>query len=770
MKVSEYLGMNLRNQKYIDWNKDRTKFTNSKLKTKFFLSARQIRVPRLHGIIRNHKDLTRFDFNNLPSKTVLKPNKGSQGKGIIPFDQKRDGNLISVSHKEYTVESIQKHTLDILDGRYSMGFLPDTAFFEEKIDTHPALTALAPIGLPDIRIIMYKGYPVLSMMRLPNKKSGGKANLNAGAWGLGIDLVSGKVKTCYQNGKLIKSDLVNKFKIPYYKEALEMAVKIAQITQISFFGCDIAISKNGPVLIELNSKPGLKIQFVNNIGLKKRLEMIDDLNLKKSKDPIFIASQLFNTDKRETENDKQIIKFNSRASILTKHKKLTAKIEISTNDVSTFVSSDIYNELKDERSAKIKVKIGKISEVIKLKENPDLGEQKIQLGTRFLENYKVDFEKNKEKVNLPKATHATPDQIYIKPSINFGEVDFKMNQIAKSIKLVEKLKPLNLNEEIKKFEKDRTYNPQFIYGTHEELIYQKQNDLLNILCDDSQVGKIFEDKKAELFNILNIIQNIGNPELKFFYSKYIKAPSFQEFKYAKKLLPLKQKDHSPHVDEEFVHTRIKETLKQYNLKSWKVQTKQNMIGNFSVNKSNKIFVKSGCKLTKLRLEKIIAHEILTHVITTQNGKKQPYLIFQDGLANYLETQEGMAIYNEYELLGMESRYYAASNLISSYIGLEYGFAEAVQKLRELGFPKKSAMRHILKTKRGLCDTSKPGGITKQSIYTRGALKIEKFIKDGGSMVDLYIGKIDVDKLDQIKQMNFINHNIILPEHYRKSIS
>ena len=193
-----------------------------------------------------------------------------------------------------------------------------------------------------------------------------------------------------------------------------------------------------------------------------------------------------------------------------------------------------------------------------------------------------------------------------------------------------------------------------------------------------------------------------------------------------------------------------------------------MLGKFSVNKSNTIFVKKDIKIKKNRLDKIIAHEIMTHVLTTENGKKQPYLIFQDGMANYLETQEGLAIYNEYELNGIENRYYGASNLISSYLGLEYSFVEAVDKLIEMGFKREAAIRFVVKTKRGLSDTSKPGGITKQSIYTRGALKIEKYIKDGGNIKDLYIGKVDVDKIDLINKMNFINRNIILPKKYRNT--
>lgn len=767
MEIRDYLGMNLRNQKYIDWDKTRTNFTNSKLKTKLFLSARQIRVPKLHAIIKNHKDLQNLDYANLPAKTVIKPNKGSQGKGIIPFQKKINGNFVSVSNKTYKHEVLHKHIQEILDGKYSMGFLPDTAFFEEKIDTHKALREYAPIGLPDIRIIVYKGFPVLAMLRMPNEKSGGKANLNAGAWGLGIDIVSGKVKTCYQDGKLKKNNPYLNFQVPFYNEALQMAVKIAEITNISFFGCDIAISKNGPVLIELNSKPGLKIQLVNNVGLKYRLEKVDGLKVNSKQDKVFIVSQLFNTDKQYNNNKSdKIIDINQRASILANHKKISASLEISTKHKSTYVSKDIFEELQVKENSKIKIKIGKISEVLKLKYKEDLPDQTISLGSKFLGSYQVNFVSKNKKVQLPKATKTEVTSVYIKPSINYGEVDYKINQIAKSLKLVEKLKPKNLKVELEKLNKDQKYNPQFEYENHLEMVYQKQNDLLNIHCDDSVLGRVYEDKKTELFNILNIIQNIGNPELQYFYSKYIPAPTESEFKYAKKLKSEKIIKKEKPIEFNQIIKQLEQTLNEYDLKNWRIQIKNDMIGKFSVNKSNKIFVKKDISITQTRLDKIIAHEILTHVLTTQNGKKQPYLIFQDGMARYLETQEGMAIYNEYELNDLPGRTYAARNLISSYISLKYGFAEAINKLVELGFKRNIAQRHVLRTKRGLSDTSKPGGITKQVIYTRGALKIEKFIKKGGDIRDLYIGKIDVDKIDEIKKMNFINYNIILPKKYR----
>ena len=43
-----------------------------------------------------------------------------------------------------------------------------------------------------------------------------------------------------------------------------------------------------------------------------------------------------------------------------------------------------------------------------------------------------------------------------------------------------------------------------------------------------------------------------------------------------------------------------------------------------------------------RLRGTIAHEIETHIFTTENGLRQPYRIFSYGFANFLFIQEGLA--------------------------------------------------------------------------------------------------------------------------------
>ncbi|HBZ98517.1 MAG TPA: alpha-L-glutamate ligase-like protein, partial [Pseudomonas sp.] len=40
--------------------------------------------------------------------------------------------------------------------------------------------------VPDIRIIVLMGYPIMAMLRLPTRQSGGKANLHQGAIGVGV--------------------------------------------------------------------------------------------------------------------------------------------------------------------------------------------------------------------------------------------------------------------------------------------------------------------------------------------------------------------------------------------------------------------------------------------------------------------------------------------------------------------------------------------------------------------------------------------------------
>jgi glutathione synthase/RimK-type ligase-like ATP-grasp enzyme len=57
---------------------------------------------------------------------------------------------------------------------------------------------------------------------------------------------------------------------------LYIAARTLDMTGLGFLGVDMVIDqKRGPLLLELNARPGLQIQVANQKGLLKRLDLID---------------------------------------------------------------------------------------------------------------------------------------------------------------------------------------------------------------------------------------------------------------------------------------------------------------------------------------------------------------------------------------------------------------------------------------------------------------------------------------------------------------
>ena len=75
---------------------------------------------------------------------------------------------------------------------YSLGGIPDRAFFEYRIKFDPIFDSVSFKGVPDIRIIVFRGMPMyLQWCVYLQVTSNGKANLHQGAIGVGIDLATG---------------------------------------------------------------------------------------------------------------------------------------------------------------------------------------------------------------------------------------------------------------------------------------------------------------------------------------------------------------------------------------------------------------------------------------------------------------------------------------------------------------------------------------------------------------------------------------------------
>jgi len=202
------------------------------------------------------------------------------------------------------------HIENILEGRFSMGSRNDIAIIEERIKTDPLLKQYSYRGVPDIRIICFNQVPVMAMLRLPTKKSNGTANLHSGAICTGIDIGTG-ITTYSMHMKpnsllsdtyelidstvdLLENKPLSGIQIPFWNDLLEIALKCQKASGLGYIGVDIALdAEKGPVVFEINARPGLGIQVANQAGLRWRLEKIKDVKIKSIKHGIRVAKNLF---------------------------------------------------------------------------------------------------------------------------------------------------------------------------------------------------------------------------------------------------------------------------------------------------------------------------------------------------------------------------------------------------------------------------------------------------------------------------------------------
>ena len=302
-KISSVLGLNARNYLYIHrYNLPRAKrFADEKILGKKLLVKHHLPTPKPVAVFRHFKDVERFFWERLPASFVVKPNQGYGGEGIwiIKKRAKYAGEWFRADGVKINWEEIKLHLLDILEGQYSLHDVPDFAFIEERIPVHKKLRKYTYRGTPDIRVVVFNKVPVIAELRLPTKESGGRANLHQGAVGVGVDIASGVTTNAVLYDEPIKfvpgkeAKLVG-FSIPSWEEILILAVRAAQVSGLGFSGVDIVIDPDrGPMVLELNSRPGLAIQLANLAPLKRRLERVEGLKVDSAEKGVRIAQALF---------------------------------------------------------------------------------------------------------------------------------------------------------------------------------------------------------------------------------------------------------------------------------------------------------------------------------------------------------------------------------------------------------------------------------------------------------------------------------------------
>lgn len=365
-KSHELLGMNARNLKYIrPHNRKRGReIADNKLLCKRVLKKNNLPAPELIAKIRNHDELANFNWDILPNSFALKPNRGFGGEGIlVVYGKKKNGDAvwIKADGSSVTLDDIKNHIRNILDGSFSLANTPDIAFFEERLKLLKLFKPYAYKGIPDIRVVVYNHVPIMAMLRLPTRASDGKANLQQGAIGVGIDLATGTTTTSILGkGHLIEYVpetrlILSGIKIPYWKDILRMSVSAQQISGLGFLGADIAIDRErGPVILELNSRPGLSIQLANLSGLKRRLERVSGLDIKTMERGVRVGMNLFGGEIEEEIEElsgKRVIGSVEKIKLVGKDgKEIEVEAKIDTGADSTSIDLELAKQLGFEET------------------------------------------------------------------------------------------------------------------------------------------------------------------------------------------------------------------------------------------------------------------------------------------------------------------------------------------------------------------------------------------------------------------------------------
>lgn len=781
------LGINARNLLYIrPYNKKKAiMLADDKIKTKKFLEARGIPVPKMYGAIKSKEELERFNFDTLPNSFVLKPNLGYGGEGIIPIVNKRGDQWIKVNGDKITKEILRNNIIDILDGRFSISNVSDFAFFEHLVISHDSIGKFAYEGLPDIRVVVHNLIPVMAMLRLPTEESGGRANLHQGAIGAGIDIAKGEI-TYVSYGKKIIEEIpgigkIRGTKIPFWDEILMIASKAQLATNLGYLAADIAIDKNsGPLLIEINARAGLGVQIANLAPLRKRLERIEGIKVTTPAKGIRIAKDMFgNVIEKEIsqKTGKEVIGTEEDVEVILKEGTVKVKALINTNKGRTTIDESFAEEMRlleddeaynDEKSTlKLKFSIKNqrhqtVADIEKMKDD----KYKLIIGARDLKGFLIDPSKLSQIQQEKKETENT-DKAQIKKDINYYEIDQKLVSVAEKIKLLYHLRPTNLEDEKNKFFKDFSYNPQFTYPKLRFDPAELIEEINNIETDQSILGTIFSAKKEELLKQIDLVTSIGEES---FTEKSIKLfgeieqETVEEAKNKLAEIGPIQKDTEGSINVKEAKKQFEEVFKQYGLKNWKVKIKKDIVADCVTGKRNTIILNETASFSEERIKALIIHEIETHLLTAENGKNQPYEIFNRGLCGYLKTQEGLAVYNMTKRMHYSNkqnyRIFALVTAIDE--ARRKSFVEVFEQLLQYNIPLERAFRTTVKVKRGLHDTKKPGCFTKDLIYYTGFKQIENFVANGGDLKDLYIGKFNLQDLDVIKKLPGIKPPKYLP--------
>ena len=342
-------------------------------------------------------------------------------------------------------------------------------------------------------------------------------------------------------------------------------------------------------------------------------------------------------------------------------------------------------------------------------------------------------------------------------------IDLRLQRIINSVSFFD-VNPLNLESEKDRVLNDPDYNPYFIYPKSAFDFEEVQARLHSVDEHDSVLGRLMDQKRNVFIDKCEMLKNRGSPKFTVFAKKVYGLPSRKVLDRAVSFLSLESEKEPKTLSSSQAVSMIQAEINHYGF-DYAVSAKVMSASAMVLVARRKIFVKDRSEFSKNFVKRLIIHEIGTHVLRAENGREQPFMIFFHGLPDYLPTEEGLAVVNEerFGLLNNENLKNYAARAIAVQMAMTKSFSHIYNYLLEY-FSPSTAFRIATRAKRGIADTSRPGGCSKDYVYIDGYLKVKEYLEKGGSINQLYLGKVGINHSDILKEVQGLNRPNYIPKN------
>jgi uncharacterized protein (TIGR02421 family) len=353
------------------------------------------------------------------------------------------------------------------------------------------------------------------------------------------------------------------------------------------------------------------------------------------------------------------------------------------------------------------------------------------------------------------------------------DIDRQLAEIDRSFDLLLQATPVNAENAWREFRRSRFEKPPAFYYrpvSVDPVLLKRQLYLIPVeRVEDPTLSYLFRQKQDELDRQITLLSDVDTPRFLQESLQVYGGVSDWLLEQATELLdrvPTRSGEGAKGAQLNAVEfaKRAQEELGYYQQKcpdfSATVSVRDDMFAGLMVS-GDHLLIGGRTRVPRKRVEALLQHEIGTHLVTRYNGHQQPFQQFEVGLAGYDGFQEGLAVLAEYLVGGLSrSRLRVlAARVVGAYQMLRGGsFIDTFRALtRDYEFSQRTAYTIAMRLYRG-------GGLTKDAVYLRGLLQILRYLREGGELEPLFIGKVASAHLPMISELSM--RQIIRPPALR----